>query len=143
MSQWAKKITDVRGISSVMNEAFEVVHRTLPKGPVEMILRRPKRSLDQNSLMWPLLKDFSEQAELFGQKIDSEGWKIVLSDAFEGETQYLPKLDGKGMISRAPKTSEYPKDTFSGLIEFIFAEGVTRGVTFSDKSEQSIREINK
>lgn len=121
---------------NTLMQVGNVLAKTAPGGPVEIELRRPKRSLDQNRLIWVLCRDFENQAELFGQKVDAEGWKIVLSDAFEGETQYLPKLDGRGMISRAPRTSKYPKDTFSSLVDFIFSEGAARGVEFSDESKK-------
>ena len=141
MGQWAKQFSSLQTAFTVFEEARGICAKTLPNGPVELVLRRPKRSNRQNDMLWPLCRDFEKQATLFGQKLDAEGWKIVLSDAYEGETQYIPKLNGKGMISRAPKTSEYPKDTFSGLIEFILAEGANRGVQWSKESEDVFKEV--
>lgn len=100
-----------------------------------------KRSTLQNNLLWPLLTDFSKQVEHFGNKYSNEQWKDILSAGFEGATQYAPNLDGTGLIAFGVRTSKYSKKKFSEFIEFISAEGVTRGVTFSDKSEQSISEV--
>ena len=100
-----------------------------------------KRSNDQNRLLWPLLNDFSQQIEHFGNKYSNEQWKDLLSAGFEGATQYAPNLDGTGLIAFGVRTSKYAKKKFSEFIEFIYAEGVTRGVTFSEKSGQAMSEV--
>ena len=100
-----------------------------------------KRSNDQNRLLWPLLNDFSQQLEHFGNKYSNEQWKDILSAGFEGATQYAPNLDGTGLIAFGVRTSKYGKKKFSEFIEFIYAEGVTRGVTFSEKSGQAMSEV--
>jgi len=100
-----------------------------------------KRSNDQNRLLWPLLNDFSQQIEHFGNKYSNEQWKDLLSAGFEGATQYAPNLDGTGLIAFGVRTSKYSKKKFSEFIEFIYAEGVTRGVTFSEKSGQAMSEV--
>ena len=142
MANWVRQINGPQYVQQIVQEVMQVLHKGLESGPAILTLTRPTRSLEQNRLMWPLLADFSKQAELFGQKLDAEGWKIVLTDAFNGDTQYLPKLDGKGMISRAVKTSVWPKDTFSAFIEFLFSEGAERGVVWSYKSEEVFNEIS-
>ncbi len=100
-----------------------------------------QRSNEQNRLLWPLLNDFSQQLEHFGNKYSNEQWKDILSAGFEGATQYAPNLDGTGLIAFGVRTSKYSKKKFSEFIEFIYAEGVTRGVTFSEKSGQAMSEV--
>jgi hypothetical protein len=141
MAKWVRQINGPQYVQQIVQEAVEALRKGLESGPAVLTLTRPTRSLEQNRLMWPLLKDFEEQAELFGQKIDAIGWKIVLTDAFNGETEYLPKLDGKGMVSRAIETKIWPKDTFSSFIEFMFAEGAEKNVVWSYKSKETFSEM--
>ena len=115
----------------------------LQKGPAVVTLTRPKRTLDQNRLMWPLLKDFSQQVEHFGQKYTQDEWKDLLTAAFNGCTKYAPNLDGTGVVAFGVRTSKWPKDTFSAFIEFMYSEGAQRGVKWSKQSEDSYSEVKK
>lgn len=141
MGQWAVIAKDASAIQRVTLQASEVLRKTIVSGPVELVLRRPKRSLDQNRLMWPLLSDFSKQVEHFGNKYTSEQWKDILTSAFTGCTEYAPSLDGRGVVAFGVRTSEWPKDTFSQFIEFVFAEGADRGVKWSQQSESNVAEV--
>ena len=141
MSQWSVVCRSQENQSPVLSQVSETLSKTIPSGPVEILMRRPKRSLDQNALMWPLLKDFSEQVEHFGNKYTQEQWKDLLTAGFVGCVDYAPSLDGKGLVAFGVRTSEWPKDTFSQFIEFMYAEGSERGVKWSEKSEQTIGEV--
>ena len=46
--------------------------------------RAPRRSLDQNALMWSLLGQISKQVDWYGQKLSSEDWKDVLTASLRG-----------------------------------------------------------
>lgn len=107
------------------------------------ISREPfeNRSSAQNKLLWPLLRDFSKYVEHYGNNYAPEQWKDILTSGFEGVTTFAPNLEGTGLIALGARTSKYSKKKFSEFIEFIYAEGVTRGVTFSEKSEQSMNEV--
>lgn len=99
------------------------------------------RTREQNSLLWPLLKDMSGQAEHFSNKYSSEQWKDILSAGFEGVTQYAPNLDGTGLVAFGARTSKYSKKKMSEFIEFVYATGSERGVEWSEKSEQTMSEV--
>lgn len=124
-------------------EVTNLIDRGLKAGPVLVTLGRPKRSLDQNRLMWPLLKDFSEQVEHFGNKYTKEDWKDLLTSSFEGATRFAPNLDGSGVIAFGVRTRKYPKDTFSALIEFIYSEGSERGVIWSQAAKDARSEVTQ
>ena len=117
------------------NRGLDKCYLAISREPFE------NRSNEQNKLMWPLLTDFSKQVEHFGNKYSNEQWKDILSAGFEGATTFAPNLEGTGLIAFGARTSKYSKKKFSEFIEFIYAEGVTRGVTFSAKSEQSMNEV--
>jgi hypothetical protein len=91
------------------------------------------RSIDQNSLMWSLLRDFSkgvEWPEGSGQYQTPETWKDLLTALLRGQ-KALPGLDGS-IVFVGARTSKMSKDEMSELIDLIFAEGTTRGVEFTD-----------
>lgn len=113
----------------------------LSKGPVLITLSRPKRTKDQNRLMWPLLRDCSKQIDYHGMKLSETDWKDLMTVGFEGVQRSAPSLDGKGLVFFGISTSDYPKDTFSAFIEFIYAEGTERGVKWSKQSEDNVREV--
>ena len=92
----------------------------------------PKRSLDQNALLWPILQEFADQLEwpVNGRmcKIEPEEWKDILSAAFKRESQRVAMgLDG-GMVMLGMRTSKMKKAEFSEFLEFVFSVAVDRGV---------------
>lgn len=103
----------------------------------------PRRTSDQNRLMWPLLTDWSRSILWRHQvkgvwetsQLPPLGWKHVLTAAFEGCTDMAESLDGRGLVMIGASTSNYGVRKFSDFITFIYAEGIERGVKFSDKSE--------
>lgn len=141
MGTWARQINQPNQIANIVNEAAQALKTGLQKGPAVVTLTRPKRTLDQNRLMWPLLKDFSQQVEHFGQKYTQDEWKDLLTAAFNGCTKYAPNLDGTGVVAFGVRTSKWPKDTFSAFIEFMYSEGAQRGVKWSQQSEDSYSEV--
>lgn len=92
----------------------------------------PKRTLDQNALLWPLLEAFADQLEwpVNGRmvKLEASEWKDILSASFKREQQRVsPGLDG-GMVLLGMRTSKMTKAQFSEFIEFIYATAAERGV---------------
>lgn len=141
MANWVRQVNQPSQIQYVANEVIQALRSGLAKGPAVVTLTRPKRSLDQNRLMWPLLTDFSQQVEHFGNKYTPDQWKDILTAAYQGCIDYAPSLDGKGLVAFGVRTSQWPKDTFSQFIEFVFAEGSERGVIWSKQSEDNVREV--
>lgn len=96
----------------------------------------PKRSLDQNAMLWPLLECFAEQLQwpVNGQmvKLDPQEWKDVLSAAYKQETQRIAMGLNGGMVILGLRTSRMSKRAFSEFLEFVLAVGADRGVTFGD-----------
>lgn len=92
----------------------------------------PRRSLDANAAMWPILDAFAKQLQwpvngVMGY-MDAESWKDVLSAAFKRETVRVAMgLDG-GMVMLGQRTSKMPKAVFSEFLEFLNATAAMRGV---------------
>ena len=104
-----------------------------PEGYV-VTLAEPTRTLDQNSLLWPLLTDVSKQVDWYGNKLTADEWKDVFSAALKKQ-KAVPGLDG-GFVVCGQSTSRMSKREFSDLVELIYAFGAERGVVFSGQAER-------
>ena len=99
-----------------------------PEGYV-VTLAEPTRTLDQNSLLWPLLTEVSKQVDWYGNKLTADEWKDVFSAALKKQ-KVVPGLDG-GFVVCGQSTSRMSKREFSDLVELIYAFGAERGVVWS------------
>lgn len=90
--------------------------------------KEPKRSNDQNSLLWALLTDVARQATHGGRKYDSTQWKSLFLHAFGREMTFIPALDGKTFIPIGLSSSDLSKAEMSALIEFIHAWCAENGI---------------
>lgn len=93
--------------------------------------RAPRRSLDQNALMWSLLGQISKQVEWYGQKLSSEDWKDVLTASLR-RTRVVPGIDAGTFVPLGMRTSQMTKEEISDLLELIYAFGAERGVKFRE-----------
>lgn len=142
MSKWVRRVNSVEQIEFAIKDASEALHAAILRGVTGVLtLTRPTRTLEQNRLMWPLLSDFSKQVEHCGKRYTPEQWKDLLTASFQGCVDYAPSLDGKMIVAFGVRTSKWPKDTFSQFIEYMYAEGTERGVTWSAQSKDSYSEV--
>lgn len=104
---------------------------------LEMTLREPKRSLDQNAKLWCLLEDIACQCTLLinGEKCTAtrEEWKDVFTAALKRESRIAMGIDG-GVVMLGHSTSKMRKAEFSELIELIYSYGSNNGVQWSEKA---------
>lgn len=122
---------------------FTLSHDIARKRAIEAVARapvgariridEPARTLDQNSLLWPLLANIARQHPHAGEHRTPEEWKGLFLHALGKEVRFLPALDGKGFVPLGMKSSTLSKREFSDLLEFIFAWGAENGVVFSTK----------
>lgn len=103
-----------------------------------------KRTVSQNSKMWPMLTDIARQVDW--PHTDAQGnwrigkmtpmsWKSVLTAGFEHQTQMAQGIDG-GTVMIGASTSNYGVRRFAEFIEYIYAAGSERSVIWSERSEQ-------
>jgi hypothetical protein len=93
--------------------------------------RAPRRSLDQNALMWSLLQQISKAVDWYGQKLSSEDWKDVLTASLR-RTRVVPGIDAGTFVPLGMRTSQMTKEEISDLLELIYAFGAERGVKFRE-----------
>lgn len=93
--------------------------------------RAPRRSLDQNALMWSLLSQISKQVDWYGQKLSSEDWKDVLTASLR-RTRVVPGIDAGTFVPLGMRTSQMTKQEIGDLLELIYAFGAERNVKFRE-----------
>jgi len=128
----------VRGeedLDGALSWVIEFVKRGLAAGPVQIALGRPRRTLDQNAKLWPMLTDISKQVEWYGHWLTPEEWKHVLTAALHQEQKVVPGING-GFVVLGLSTSRMNKREFSDLIELISAFGAEHGVEWSEPAEK-------
>lgn len=93
--------------------------------------KAPRRSLDQNSLLWARLTDLSRQLMWHGQHLTPEDYKDVLMASLR-RARVVPGIDG-GFVPIGMRTSELTKAEFAELLDLIDAFGAQHGVVFGDE----------
>lgn len=105
--------------------------------PVRVTLQEyvPKRSLDQNALMWARLTDIADQViwPVDGQMVcmTPEDWKHVLSAGLKKNQRVAAGVEG-GCVILGQHTSRMTVAEMQELLEFIEWFGNERGVRWSD-----------
>ena len=110
--------------------ASELIEMGLPAGPVALFIGRPKRTLEQNRKLWPMLHDVANQVEWYGQKLTAENFKDMFTAALKKQ-KAVPGIDG-GFVVIGGHTSKMNKQEFSELLELIAAFGAEHGVEWSN-----------
>ena len=134
-----KKIDRPEQIEFAAQWAREMTEKALKAGPVQWSLSRPRRSLSQNALLWPLLTDISKQVEWYGQHMSPEDWKHMLTASLTRQ-RAVPGIDG-GFVVLGLSTSKMSKELFSQLIELIYAFGAERGIKWSGPSNENLYQL--
>jgi hypothetical protein len=103
--------------------------------PVSVTLKHESRSDRQNKQLWACLGDFAKQADYpsgSGLMRTAEQWKIIFISAYKYDPCNILIGLNNELVNIGYSSKALPKEQFSELIEFIFAEGASRGVKFGD-----------
>jgi hypothetical protein len=104
--------------------------RGVPAGTT-VEFRAPRRSNDQNALLWSLLGQISKQVEWYGKLRSSEDWKDLATAALRG-AEFVPGITPGTVVPLGMRTSQMTKQEISDLIESLYAFGAERGVHFRE-----------
>ena len=91
----------------------------------------PTRSLDQNSRLWALLSDVSNQVIWHGRKLDSESWKHIFTSSLK-KMDVVPNLEGTGFVALGLSTSRMTKKELGDLMTLIEAFGAQNNVKWTE-----------
>lgn len=133
-----REIRDEQDIRFALAWVEAMVRKGLAAGPVRLSLGRPRRTVDQNRLLWAVLTDVSRQVEWHGQRLTKENWKDIFTAALKRQ-QVVPGIDG-GFVVLGTSTSRMSKQEFSELIELIYAFGAEHGVEWSEPAQRTFNE---
>lgn len=110
---------------STRAKAMAWVKNAPPRTRVEF--REPKRTLDQNSLLWARLTDISRQVEWYGQKLAPGDWKDMFTASLR-KARVVPGLDPGSFVLLGLHTSDMSKEEMTMLLDLIDAFAAERGV---------------
>lgn len=113
-----------------MQAVWNKVCTGIKAGAVVVTLARETRTPDQNSKLWPMLRDISQQCEWYGAKYSDEDWKDLFTVALKGQ-RTAPGLEG-GIVAFGVRTRRLSKRNFADLIEYMYAFGSERNVKWSE-----------
>ena len=109
--------------------------RAIAAAPVGSVVevRAPKRTSDQNSMLWSALSKIS-MAKPQGRHHTPEVWKCLFMHAAGHAVQFEPGLDGSP-FPIGFRSSKLTKEQCSNLIEFILAYAAEQGIVLSTEAE--------
>ncbi len=96
--------------------------------------KAPRRSLDQNALLWSRLGELSNAIEWHGQRLSSDDWKTLLTASLR-QSRFVPGIDPGTVVPLGLRTSDMTKAEMAELLTLIEAFAAERGVTFMDQRE--------
>ena len=102
----------------------------LNRGPVMLSVGRPRRTLEQNDRLWPMLRDVSRQVEWYGERLSPEAWKDLFTAVLK-QQKAVPGIEG-GVVMIGGHTSRMTIEQMSELIEYIECFGTERGVKWTE-----------
>lgn len=113
-----------------------------PHGHV-VVVREPKRSLDQNAKLHALVADIAKAKPEWNEiKMDEDDWKslLIVSHAIATgggiEAMRLVRdLEGNGLVQLRESSARMSKERSSSLIEYITAWAVSHGISLREPSQ--------
>ena len=111
-----------------------------------LFVGEPRRTLDQNSKLWPMLHDVASQVEWFVDgrmaKLEPEEWKDIFTAGLRKHQRVAAGIEG-GFVILGARTSRMGKQEFSELIEIIYAFGAEHNVVWSEPAKKTFAEYRK
>ena len=115
-------------VNDAIRERAIAALKALPLG-MAVLMQDTTRTLAQNAALWPALRDVAEQVLWCGKRRTKEQWKDIFTGSFF-QSEYVPNIDGTGVIALGLKTSLLSKKEFAELLEYIYAFGANHQVEF-------------
>ena len=130
----------------VLNTSAEVSRalRWIAQAPTgtRVEFKAPRRSTDQNALMWARLTEIARQVEWYGVKLTAEDWKDVFSASLR-KARVVPGIDPETYVPLGMRTSDMTKEEMTSLLDLIDAFAAERGIVFSDTESQRLASLGE
>lgn len=116
-------------------KAIEAISDAVASSRVD--IKGPQRSTSQNSALWAMLTDLSEQLQWNGQTMTPDDFKIVMLDAlrryYGEEMRVVPNSDRSGWVQLDGRSSsDLSHDEMRDLLTIIRAFGDQHSVEWSE-----------
>lgn len=118
--------------------------------PIEVVVRKPSKSRDQERHYHALIGHIAEQVKVYTRHYDPAVWKALLVDQFRVECEQagqpllrpgrtVQAMDGSGrLITVRPSTREFNSVEAAAFIEFLYAQGIELGVKWPATLDQML-----
>jgi hypothetical protein len=93
-------------------------------------IKAPRRSLNQNDLLWLRLTEIALNVEWYGVKLSPEDWKDVFTASLR-KARVVPGIDPGTYVPLGMRTSDMTKEEMTNLLELIAAFAAQQGVELS------------
>ena len=97
-------IEEGQGINPTLKKMHAIIVEVVQGGAIEIIIRRPTRTLAQNRKLWPMLTEISKQVNWYGYTLKNSEWKIVLTASLKRQ-KIVPAIDGGFVSNKRPHMS--------------------------------------
>ena len=125
-----RTLYNVQQAHQAITSAFQDIKPHLMAGQQFNLQIKPRtRSTEQNSRMWAMLTEVSNQVEWYGRKLTPEAWKCVFSASLKKQ-DVVPGMHGDFVVL-GQSTSKMSIREMSDLMELMSAFGAERGVRFT------------
>jgi hypothetical protein len=118
---------------TMREKAIDWIRRAPKETRVEF--KGPKRSLDQNSLMWCRLTEIARKVAWHGQKLSPDDYKDIFTASLR-KARIVPALDGDGFVQLGLRTSDMDKEEMGNMLDLIDAFAAEHGVEFREDSAE-------
>lgn len=118
-------------------EAIRVISQAPERSIVT--ITAPKRTLDQNALLWVLLGEIS-RAKPEGRSLTPDIWKCLFMSSAGFTCTFEPGLDGEGVVPMGFKSSRLTKTEFADLIETIYEYAARHDIILTNEARLPVRE---
>ena len=95
--------------------------------------KSPRRSVDQNALMWARLSEIARQVEWYGTKLSADDWKDVFSASLR-RARVVPGIDPGTFVPLGMRTSDMSVAEMTALLDLIDCFAAERGVIFEHEA---------
>ena len=113
-------------------------HSLIDKAPpgYVMTISEPKRTTDQNALMWAMLGDMTKQRPE-GLCYTPNQFKGAIMDSCGFDAEFIQGLDGRPFFCNGFRSSRLTKAQMSDLISFMQEYGARHGIRWSNEVRET------
>ena len=127
--------------ADVLSDRMEAINKIiadgLQDGPVAVTIKPASRTLQQNAMLHPLVRDIAKQVKWCGERRSEDDWREILVSATKKasgkQSGMVIGIEGE-IVMLGNRSSQLSKRDFSDLLEMVQWFGAENGVAWSADS---------